>query len=111
MKNFPRRGEIFWVNLDPTIGTEAKKIRPGLVLSNDIGNECSSRVIIAPITSSINTVYPFEAKIVIHKKENKVMLDQIRTVDKARIGNLISNITDTELKKVEKALKLVLDIA
>jgi mRNA interferase MazF len=50
---FPRRGEIYWVNLEPTIGSETQKTRPGLIISNDIGNEMSNMVIIAPITSKI----------------------------------------------------------
>ncbi len=62
--NFPQRGEIYWVNLDPTIGTEIDKTRPALIISNDIGNQYSDRVIVAPTTSqNIGRVYPFEVLI------------------------------------------------
>ena len=60
MSRFPKRGEVYWVKLDPTVGSETKKTRPGVVVSNDSGNEYSSRVILAPITSQSKKVYPFE---------------------------------------------------
>ncbi|MFC1567018.1 type II toxin-antitoxin system PemK/MazF family toxin [bacterium] len=110
MKIFPHRGDVYWVKLDPVIGTETKKTRPGLILSNNIGNEVSSRVIIAPITSKIKNVYPFETSITINKKSNKVMLDQIRVIDKQRLDNFIDAISDKEMVDVEKSLRLVLDL-
>ena len=110
MKIYPKRCEIYWVNLDPTIGTETSKTRPGLILSNNIGNEITNRVIVAPITSNVEKIYPFEVKIVIENKQSKVMLDQIRVIDKSRLGDLLGEISNNEIKNVEKALKLVLDI-
>src|SRR5438477_428265 len=55
VRKFPMRGEIYWINLDPVIGSETKKTRPGLIISNDIGNEMSEVVIIAPITSKMKS--------------------------------------------------------
>lgn len=58
---FPRRGEIYWVRLDPTVGTEIAKTRPAVIISSDNGNEHADRVIVAPITSGdLERVYPFE---------------------------------------------------
>ena len=111
MKKYPKRGEIYWVNLDPSIGTETKKTRPGLILSNNIGNEVSNRVIIAPMTSNVEMVYPFEVKINMGNNESKAMLDQIRVVDKTRLGKLLGEISNSELRNIEKALKLVVDIS
>ena len=61
MRNFPKRGEVYWVNLDPTVGTEINKKRPCLIISCDEGNEESSRVTVAAITSTCKTLYPFHA--------------------------------------------------
>jgi len=68
---FPKRGEIYWVNLDPTIGSETKKTRPAVIISNDIGNETSKIVILAPITSKVKNIYPFEAKTSVNGKPAK----------------------------------------
>ena len=110
MSIFPRRGEIYWVKLDPAIGTETKKTRSSLIVSNDVGNEVSSRVIVAPITSKTNKVYPFEAEIEFNQKQCKVMLDQIRVIDKRRLGGKIIELSNTEMKDVNASLKLVLGL-
>ncbi len=111
MDNFPKRGEIYWISLDPTVGSETNKTRPGLILSNNMSNKHSQRVIVGPITSSISKVYPFEAIVNLPKGKCKVMLDQIRTVDKKRLGSNIISITAAEMHEVEKALKLTLALS
>jgi mRNA interferase MazF len=79
-----RRGDVYWVNLDPTIGTEINKTRPGLIVSPDDMNAILPRAMIAPITSKgqplgCRPVVPFEGK------EARILLDQLRTVDKRRL--------------------------
>lgn len=106
-----RRGEIYWVKLDPTIGTETKKTRPAIIISNDSQNKVGRRYIVAPITSVVKTVYPFEIEININEKPSKVMLDQIRTIDHSRLAGKISKLSQEELNQVERAIKLVLHIA
>jgi mRNA interferase MazF len=90
MSNFPRRGEIYWANLDPTIGSEIAKTRPVLIVSNDINNQYAATVSILPITSSTSKVFPFEVKVVPSEsglnKNSKIKANQIRTIDKRRIG-------------------------
>lgn len=110
MSKYPKRGDIYWVSLDPTVGSETRKTRPGLVLSNNIANKNSDRVIIGPITSNVKKIYPFEAPITLPKGECKVMLDQIRTVHKTRLRDWIATITQ-EMHEVERALKLVLALS
>jgi mRNA interferase MazF len=110
MIKFPKRGEIYWVNLDPTIGSEINKVRPALVVSNDSGNEYSHRVIVAPITSSVKKVYPFEVKLEIEKKDGKVLLDQLRSVDKQRLSKKLTALDYETMQLVNKALKIVLDL-
>ena len=58
MTKLPKHGEIYWVDLDPTIGSEINKIRPAVIISKDTGNEYGQRVIVAPITSTVKKVYP-----------------------------------------------------
>ncbi len=110
MTKFPKRGEIYWVNLDPTVGTEINKTRPALVISNDSGNEYGQRVIVAPITSSVNNVYPFEVKLTIEQKECKVLLDQLRSIDKQRFLKVLSTLDYKTMQLVNKALKITLDL-
>jgi mRNA interferase MazF len=76
-KNFPRRGEVYWVRLGPSVGSEIKKMRPCLVVSNDIINEMSDVIIVAPASSRVKKVYSCEVKTHIGKKTGKIMLHQI----------------------------------
>src|SRR3989338_2302996 len=101
MTAFPKRGEVYWVKLDPAIGTETRKTRPALVVSNDIGNEVSSRVIVTPITSKTDKVYSFETELDLHNTKNKVMLDQIRSIDKRRLGERIATLPESKMKEVD----------
>ncbi len=107
---FPLRGEVYWVNLDPTIGTEIKKTRPGVIISNDIGNELLPRVIIAPVTSSVAKIFDFEVKVQINNLSGKILLDQIRAIDKKRLGKKITKLDRDTLYQVDEALKIALDL-
>ncbi len=104
----PWRREVYWVNLDPTMGSESRKTRPALVVSNNAQNHASKRVIIAPLTSVINKIYPFEVRVSIQGKESKVMLDQIRTIDCQRLGEKLGKLNPQEMENIDKALKFVL---
>ena len=113
--SFPRRGEVYWVNLDPTVGTEISKTRPALIISNDIGNQYSARVIVAPITSrGTDTVYPFEVLVPAGEgglpHTSKVVLDQIRTVDKKRLGGRIGALSPERMLEVHRAIRLSLAV-
>ncbi|MGH2612846.1 MAG: type II toxin-antitoxin system PemK/MazF family toxin [Rhabdochlamydiaceae bacterium] len=109
--DFPKRGEVYWVNLDPTIGAETKKIRPGLVISNDIGNEVSDIVMVAPITSKVANVYPFEVKVFVESKHSKIMLNQCRSIDKSRLLKKIDSVDGDTMKAVEEAIKIVFGLS
>lgn len=109
-----RRGEVYWVKLDPIEGSEIGKTRPAVVISNNINNEYADTVTVIPITSSVGKVYPFEVFI---KKDtanvpsdSKVKANQIRTLDKKRMKERIGIIPDEILKKIEKAVKIHLEI-
>lgn len=110
-KSFPKRGEIYWVDLEPTRGGETQKTRPGLIVSNDIGNESSTIVMVAPITSKVLRVYPFEVKTLVENKPAKIMLNQCRALDKSRIGKKISQVDLETMNSVVEAIKLVFAIS
>ncbi len=111
--SFPRRGDIFLADLDPTVGTEIAKIRPVLIISNNIGNELSRRVIVAPITSKgTERGYPFE--VLVAEGEgglshlSKVLFDQIRTLDKRRLGPRLGALPAKRMDSVSDAIRLSL---
>lgn len=106
--NNPKRGEIYWANLDPTIGTEIGKKRPAVILSNDVSNVIASRVIVAPLTSNATKIFPFEVPINLKGKNGKILLDQIRSIDKLRINDKISACDDVTLELIAEALKIAL---
>lgn len=110
MKDYPKRGDIYWFKLDPTVGTETQKTRPCLILSNNSQNKNGLRVIAAPITSKVKIVYPFEAKIILKNKECKVLLDQIRALDNRRITDIITSIDAITMLEVEQALRIALGL-
>lgn len=111
MTDYPKRGDIYWMQLDPTIGTEIQKSRPCLILSNNSQNKKGLRVIAAPMTSKVKKVYPFEAKIIVKGKECKVLLDQIRSLDNQRIKGKIDSIDLQTMLQVEEALKIALALS
>ena len=98
-----KRGEIYWVNLDPTIGNEVKKRRPAVILSPDEMNRSLPVVIVAPITTS-KKPWPTRAGIKLSGKAGQIMLDQIRTVDKSR---LMKRIAEVDVAEALDALQIM----
>jgi mRNA interferase MazF len=103
-----KRGEVWWVNLDPSVGTEINKTRPAVIVSNDSANKFLNRVQIVPLTSNIEKCYPSEALVTVNNEQSKAMADQITTADKKRLKNFIGNISAQDMLAVEKALKIQL---
>ncbi|MBB1076100.1 type II toxin-antitoxin system PemK/MazF family toxin [Rhodoferax sp. 4810] len=85
------RGDVYWVNLDPTVGTEIQKTRPALVVSPDDMNAALPRVIIAPITSAGQPM-GCRPEVVFQAKNARILLDQLRCVDKVRLGKKMGQI-------------------
>lgn len=106
---FPKRGDIYWVRLDPTDGKEIKKTRPCLIVSSNIANQ-SELVVVAPITSNVERVFPrIEVKITLKDQPGKIILRQIRAIDRTkRLGKKIGSISLEEMKLVEDALRQIL---
>lgn len=110
-----KRGDIILVKLDPVIGNEQGKTRPALVIQNNIGNEFSPLTIIAPITSkTYSKVFPTNVEIEETDSnlnvKGTILLNQIRTIDKTRIIKKQGNLNENILSKVNKAIKISLDL-
>lgn len=89
-----KRGEVYWVNLDPTVGTEIKKTRPCLIVSPDDLNSILPRIIIAPLTSKGQRL-GCRPEIKFNGKMTRILLDQIRTIDKVRLLGKMGEIDQT----------------
>ena len=101
-----RRGDIFYADLRPVVGSEQGGVRPVLIIQNEAGNKHSSTVICAAITSKMN-----KAKLPTHVEiDSVVLLEQVRTIDKQRLKEKVCHMGDDILKKVDIALKISLDL-
>ena len=109
-----RRGDVVWVDLNPTIGAETGKVRPCVIIQNDVGNKYSPVTIVAVITSQkrLSQKYPVDVWVKMGEGGLKVpsiiLCDQIRTIDKGRIAKKLGQFSAPVMAEVDKALKLSL---
>lgn len=110
LNTYPKRGEIYLVNLDPTVGAEINKTRPALIISNDINNQFSDTVTVIPITSYVEKVYPFEVLLPAVEnglsRNSKAKCNQIRTIDKQRLIKPLGKLRSEIMEEVEEATKI-----
>jgi mRNA interferase MazF len=108
------RGDVYLVNFDPTVGSETRKTRPAVVVSNNINNAHSPIISIAPITSKVTRVYSFEVEIYSGTggldSRSKVMVNQTRAVDKLRLIRKLGRLPSEIMQTVDQALKLHYDL-
>jgi mRNA interferase MazF len=98
---------VYWINLDPTAGSEVNKTRPCIIISPDEMNQFIRTVIIAPLTHTIK-LYPTRVICEINGDRGSIMLDQIRTVDKSRIGKYIATVNSDEIDKIKSIINQML---
>ena len=100
----PRRGEVWWVSFDPSVGGEIRKTRPAIVLSNNAANAALNRVIVVPLSSQTAKRFPGEAVVMLNGEQSKATADQIATASKQRLRNKAGSLSAADLAAVEKAV-------
>ena len=96
--------DIYWVDLNPTIGAEMQKIRPCVIVSPKELNDHLDTVIIVPVTSAIHG-YPYRVRCHIMGRDGEIATDQIRTIDKRRLKNRIATLTAGETESLQNVLR------
>ncbi|MDO8578589.1 MAG: type II toxin-antitoxin system PemK/MazF family toxin [Dehalococcoidales bacterium] len=109
-----KRGEIYWIDWNPSRGSEQSGLRPALVIQNDIGNKFSSTTIVAALTTAVEKAYPFLVKITAKEsglpKDSTVNLAVILTIDKTRLTDKCGELNDAKMSEVNEAIKASLGL-
>lgn len=103
-----KRGEVWWVTFQPSIGGEVRKDRPAAIVSNDAANKHLNRVQVVPLTSNVGRIFPSEARVTVRGKPHKGMADQLATVSKQRLKNRVGRLSVADMQGIEQAIKVQL---
>ncbi len=106
----PRRGEVWLVSFDLSIGGEIRKTRPAVVVSNDTANALLNRVQVVPVSSQVGRLYPAEATITLNGERRKAMADQITTASKRRLQRQLGVLGKDDLDAVGRVISLQLGL-
>jgi len=105
-----KRGEIWWVNFDPSVGGAIRKKRPVVIVSDDAANRHLNRVQVIPLTSNVGRIYPSEALVTVDARQSKAMADQLTTVSKLRLLDREGRLSSDDMHKVEGAIRVQLGL-
>src|ERR1019366_8930814 len=105
-----KRGEVWWLDFEPALGSEVRKTRPAVIVSNDASNAAMSGVQVIPVTSDTSKLYVFESRIEVKGAQGKAMADQIMTADKQRLKKRIGKVSPPEMLCIERAIRIQLGI-
>jgi mRNA interferase MazF len=101
-----KRGEVWWVEFDPSVGSEIRKKRPAVIVSNDAANRNLARVVVVPLTSNTERLYPGEAVVTVDGQKGKALADQIMSADKSRLKSRLVELSRADMLAVEDAIKV-----
>jgi mRNA interferase MazF len=107
---YPKRGEVYWTELDPTRGAEMQKTRPCLVVTTDIVNQRRRTVVIIPLSTTSPKKFPLYVSLPSLGDGSQAVIDQIRVVDKERVRGLRGRVTEAEMDRVVEAMKMVFEM-
>lgn len=105
-----KRGEVWWVTFGPSVAGEVQKRRPAVIVSNDAANKFLNRVQVVPLTSNVDRIYPSEAQVVFQRRQGRAMADQVTTVSRLRLESRAGRLSDDEMQRVARALRVQLGL-
>ena len=105
-----KRGEVWWINFDPSVGGKIRKKRPAVIVSNNAANEFLNRIQVVPLTSSVGKLYPSETYVTLGGKRAKTMADQLTTVSKKRLIDQAGTLSKDEIGAIERTILIQLDL-